>query len=160
MSNLNKIGLDKKVSKALAKSLNDLLANYSVFYQNTRAFHWNVRGKKFFELHIKFEELYNDLFAKIDEIAERILTLGESPLHSYSQYYKLSEVEEVKETKDGEKAVENILGTFQILITKQRVILKQAGEIDDEGTNSLMSDYIREQEKLVWMYSAFLDKKL
>lgn len=160
MSNLNKIGLDKKASKALAKSLNDLLANYSVFYQNARAFHWNVRGKKFFELHIKFEELYNDLFAKIDEIAERILTLGESPLHSYSQYYKLSEVKEVKDTKDGEKAIENILDTFQILITKQRAVLNQAGEIDDEGTNSLMSDYIREQEKLVWMYSAFLDKKL
>ncbi len=71
---MNRIGLYKEKSQELADLLNDLLANYSVFYQNTRGYHWNIQGKEFFELHVKFEELYNDLFVKIDKIAERVLT--------------------------------------------------------------------------------------
>ena len=158
MSTLNTIGLDAKKSEELSNKLNDLLANYTLFYQNVRGYHWNVKGEKFFELHVKFEELYNNLFLKIDEIAERILTLGHTPNHKSSEYLKTSEISETKEVNDGFKAVANILNAFQTLLTKQRVILNLSGEIDDEGTNSMMSDYIREQEKLVWMYSAFLDK--
>ncbi|MAY23063.1 MAG: DNA starvation/stationary phase protection protein [Flavobacteriaceae bacterium] len=158
MSTLNTIGLDAKKSEELSNKLNDLLANYTLFYQNVRGYHWNVKGENFFELHVKFEELYNNLFLKIDEIAERILTLGHTPNHKSSEYLKTSEISETKEVNDGFKAVANILNALQTLLTKQRVILNLSGEIDDEGTNSMMSDYIREQEKLVWMYSAFLDK--
>jgi len=157
METLSTIGLDKTKSKELADLLNDLLANYSLFYQNTRGYHWNIKGKKFFELHVKFEELYNDLFVKIDEVAERILTLGGIPNHAFSKYQSQSKIKESGEVSDGDKAVKQILDALSILIKKQRVILDLSGKIDDEGTNSLMSDYIREQEKLVWMYSAFLD---
>ncbi len=156
MSTLNTIGLDAEKSRLLANQLNDLLANYSVFYQNVRGYHWNVKGDKFFELHLKFEELYNDLFVKIDEVAERILTLGHTPHHEFSHYLSTSVVSESNDVSDGYKAVGSILESFKALLTKQRVILEAAGEIGDEGTNALMSDYIREQEKLVWMYSAFL----
>ena len=79
MKNLNAIGLNEKKAAQLTKQLNVLLANYSIFYQNTRGYHWNIKGEKFFELHGKFEELYNDLLLKIDEVAERILT-GERAL--------------------------------------------------------------------------------
>ncbi len=156
MKTFNRIGLDQEGSKDLANQLSDLLANYSVFYQNTRGYHWNIQGQKFFELHVKFEELYNDLFMKIDEIAERILTLGHSPNHQFSSYLKESEIKETSELNDGLKAIESILNSFQTIIVKQRAILDKSGEIGDEGTNALMSDYIREQEKLVWMYSAYL----
>ncbi len=61
MKKINAIGLDSIKSKHLAEKLNELLANYSIFYQNTRGSHWNIKGDKFFELHLKFEELYNDL---------------------------------------------------------------------------------------------------
>lgn len=158
MSNLTSIGLNKEKSEDLAGHLNDLLSNYSLFYQNTRGYHWNIKGEKFFELHVKFEELYNDLILKIDEVAERILTLGYTPEHKYSEYKKGSEIKESKEVNDGMKAVSNILSSFQTLLGKQRKILDLSGEIGDEGTNALMSDYIREQEKLVWMYSSFLNK--
>lgn len=158
MSNLSPIGLDKNKSGDLAQHLNDLLANYSIFYQNVRGYHWNIQGDKFFELHVKFEELYNDLILKIDEIAERILTLGHTPEHRYSQYDKASQIDESAEVSDGIKAVDHILNSFQLLLQKQRKILELSGEIDDEGTNALMSDYIREQEKLVWMYSAFMKR--
>lgn len=156
METYNRIGLDATKSKELADLLGDLLANYSVLYQNTRGYHWNIQGSKFFELHVKFEELYNDLFIKIDDIAERILTLGHAPQHQFTSYLKTSEIAETCEVNNGQKAVENILDGFQILIRKQRQILDVSGEIGDEGTNALMSDYIREQEKLVWMYSAYL----
>ena len=156
MENLNSIGLSTEKSKALAELLNDLLSNYSLFYQNSRGYHWNIKGEKFFELHVKFEELYNNLFIKIDDIAERILTLGFAPEHKFSSYSVKAEIKESADVSDGKKAVEDILNAYKIIIKKQRHILTVASEIEDEGTTALMSDNIREQEKLVWMYSAFL----
>lgn len=156
MSNLNAIGLEKDQSAELAEKLNELLANYSIFYQNTRGYHWNIKGEKFFELHVKFEELYNDLFLKIDEVAERILTLGHTPEHSYSAYAKTSSIKISEKVTDGIEAVKNILDSFKSIIIRQREILALSDKADDEGTNAMMSDYIREQEKLVWMYSSFL----
>lgn len=158
MSNTNAIGLDKDKSERLALKLNELLANYSIFYQNTRGYHWNIKGEKFFELHLKFEELYNDLILKIDQVAERILTLGHTPQHNYTHYRSLSNIVESDKVNDGIEAVEDILESFKHIIILQREILSYSGEVEDEGTNALMSDYIRSQEKLVWMYSAFLTK--
>lgn len=156
MIKLNSIGLDVAKSKALAEKLNELLADYSVLYQNIRGYHWNIKGDKFFELHDKFQELYEDLFVKIDEVAERIQTLGHTPNHQYSIYLKEAKVRESTEVSDGIKDVKDILESFSIIIPLQREILGLAAETEDEGTNALMSDYIREQEKLVWMYSAYL----
>jgi starvation-inducible DNA-binding protein len=159
MAETNSIGLEVSQTQKLAAQLNGLLANYHIFYQNVRGFHWNIRGEKFFELHVKFEELYTDALVKIDEIAERILTLGFTPLHSFSDYIKNSEIKEAVGVSDGLKAVDGVLSGFKILLLKERELLKLANEADDEGTGALMSDYIREQEKTVWMYNSFLGKK-
>jgi len=156
-SNLNAIGLNSLQSTNLATSLNSLLASYQVFYQNLRGFHWNIKGEKFFELHLKFEELYNDAVLKIDEVAERILTLGETPLHTFNDYISVSEIEEVKEISDASISITTTLNNYKILIVKERVLLKQAQDMDDEGTATLMSDYITQQEKTVWMLSAYLN---
>ncbi len=153
---INQIGLNDQHSKALAQKLNDLLANYQLFYINVRGYHWNIKGEKFFELHVKFEELYNDLVLKIDEIAERIKTLGETPLHSFSDYLSLSSIKETKNISDGKQCVQHIVAGMQQLLTVQREILTLSAEAHDEGTNAMMSDYIRAQEKLVWMYHAYL----
>lgn len=158
MNNINNIGLDKNKVKHLAEKLNDLLANYSIFYQNTRGYHWNIKGEKFFELHLKFEELYNELLLKIDAIAERILTLGHTPKHNYADYRVSSKINESVQVSDGIKAVEAILASFQTIIVLQRELLILSSDANDEGTSALMSDYIREQEKLVWMYSSFLNR--
>ncbi|MGB0391660.1 MAG: Dps family protein [Salibacteraceae bacterium] len=152
---MNSIGLNKEKAVELSNQLNDLLANYQIFYMNVRGFHWNIKGNKFFELHVKFEELYTDLKIKIDEIAERVLTLGETPVHSFSEYLAQSEIAPVTNTSDSDGTVSSVLDSFKTVIMKQRAILDASGEADDEGTNSLMSDYISEQEKLVWMYSAY-----
>jgi starvation-inducible DNA-binding protein len=158
MKNLNAIGLDSAKATQLAEKLNELLANYSIFYQNTRGYHWNIKGEKFFELHLKFEELYNDFLLKIDEVAERILTLGHTPRHNYSDYSKISKIAESAQISNGLKAVEDILKSFQTIIILQRDLLLLSSDAGDEGTNALMSDYIRAQEKLIWMYTSFLNK--
>ncbi len=153
---MNQIGLDEQQSKTLAEKLNTLLANYQLFYINTRGYHWNIKGEKFFELHAKFEELYNDTVLKIDEIAERIKTLGYTPLHTYTDYLEHSAIKERKNVTGGTEAVRNVVDGLKQLLMLQREILQLSSEAGDEGTNSVMSDYIREQEKLVWMYNAFL----
>lgn len=100
MTKLNSIGLDIEKSKNLAEKLNELLADYSIFYQNVRGYHWNIKGDKFFELHDKFQELYEDLFIKIDEVAERIRTLGHTPNHKFSIYIKEAKIKESSEVAD------------------------------------------------------------
>lgn len=157
MKTTNHIGLNNKDCEALSYKLNQLLSNYQVLYINTRGFHWNIKGNNFFELHLKFEEIYNNLQLKIDELAERILTLGFTPAHSYNDYLKHSSVKEKTQISDGKEALTEILKAFEIIISLQREILSIANDANDEGTNALMSDYIREQEKLIWMYRAYLN---
>ncbi len=152
----NAIGIETHQADQLVEKLNDLLANYMVFYQNTRGLHWNIKGNKFFELHLKFEELYNNLLLKVDEVAERILTLGGVPVHTFDDYTRASSIMALKNVSQPAEAVKSLLDAFQILILKQRELLDLAAEANDEGTNALMSDYIREQEKMVWMYSAYI----
>lgn len=154
----NRIGLDAVKAKKLADLLNVLLANFQLFYINSRGFHWNIKGDKFFELHLKFEELYTDTQLKIDEIAERILTLGHTPDHTFTDFLELSEIKEQRNIADGKKAVNSVINSFGVLLDIERELLKLSSEANDEGTNALMSDYIRQQEKLVWMYSAYLNK--
>jgi starvation-inducible DNA-binding protein len=125
---------------------------------NTRGLHWNIKGDKFFELHIKFEELYTDLNLKVDEIAERILTLEGTPIHSFSTYIKIATIKELTNVDSATKSIEAIITSLSTLIKLEREILNIANKANDEGTSSLMSDYIRQQEKSIWMYSAFGNK--
>ena len=152
----NLIGLDKEKAVMLASRLNELLANYQMFYQNLRGFHWNIKGKVFFELHAKFEEYYNDAILKVDEIAERILTLEGEPLHTFSDYLQASNLKEAKGVSKGVEAIGYVVENFSVLVSLEREILLLAADAQDEGTVSLMSDYISEAEKTMWMLNAYL----
>ena len=155
----NQIGLNTNQSNGLAKELNTLLATYQMFYQNLRGFHWNIQGPSFFELHLKFEELYNDAILKVDEIAERVLTLGETPYHTFTAYLEHSSIKEASHVTDGTGTISTTLSNLKTLLEMERAILVLASEAGDEGTNSQMSDYITQQEKTVWMLTAYLGKK-
>ncbi|ULC59112.1 DNA starvation/stationary phase protection protein [Flaviramulus sp. BrNp1-15] len=157
---LNSIGLDTKKTKDLAKDLNNLLANFQIYYQNLRGIHWNIKGKRFFDLHVKFEELYTDANMKVDLIAERILTLGETPLHTFEDYSKNGKVPVGKDISQDEKAVKLIVDSLTELLKIERQILDKSGDADDEGTNSMMSDFITEQEKTIWMMKAWLSETI
>ncbi|NOH72833.1 DNA starvation/stationary phase protection protein [Vibrio pectenicida] len=154
---VNLIGLNNEKSQALANELNGLLAHYQVLYMNTRGYHWNIKGQQFFELHEKFEEIYVDLQTKIDELAERILTIGSTPDHSFSQYLSRSKIQEHQNATTGKECIHGLVEGFSTLLTQQRQILVQAEDADDEGTSALMGDYIREQEKLMWMFNAYMN---
>lgn len=153
---MNSIGLPQNETANIVTKLNKLLATYSVHYMNVRGFHWNIKGKEFFELHIKFEEIYNALVLQIDEIAERILTLEGTPLHSYSDNTKNSQIQEFTNVTDGKVALQHILDGYKTIIIMQRELLELASKISDEGTASQMSDYISLQEKEMWMYRSYL----
>lgn len=140
----------------IAEKLNVLLSDYQIFYQNLRGFHWNIQGRNFFELHMKFEELYTDAAVKIDDIAERILTIGGTPLHAFQDYLDQSQVTVKKNIHDGETAVKSISKTLAHLIALEKEIKEAAVQADDHGTEDLMSDFIDEQEKTLWMYNAWL----
>lgn len=152
----NDIGLEITESKVLVEKLNDLLANYQIYYQNLRNFHWNVSGSNFFELHAKFEELYNAANLAVDETAERILTLGARPLSSYQEYIETSSIKEAKQISEPTKMVETVKSNLNTLLQLERETLEAANASGDEGTASLMSDYITAKEKVVWMLSAYL----
>jgi starvation-inducible DNA-binding protein len=152
----NILGLNKEKVAAVSKSLNELLANFQVYYQNLRGLHWNIKGKSFFELHLKFEELYTDSQEKIDMIAERILTLEGRPLHTFMDYIELSKVPIGKNISKDEEAVELVVTSISELIQIERSIFDQSDDANDEGTNSMMSDFIAEQEKTIWMLKSWL----
>lgn len=156
----NSLGLELKKSEVLAAELNILLANFQVYYQNLRGLHWNIRGKRFFDLHVKFEELYNDSQLKIDMIAERVLTLGGKPLHTFEDYIKNNKLFVGRDISNDEAAVNLIVDSLTQLLKIERVILKQSDEATDEGTNSMMSDFIKEQEKTIWMMKAWLEEEI
>ena len=155
---LNSIGLNTTKAQGLAKDLNYLLANFQIYYQNLRGIHWNIKGKRFFDLHVKFEELYTDATLKIDEIAERILTLGGTPLHTFEDYTVNGQVPVGKNISIDDKAVRLIVDSLTQLLAIERNILSASDEINDEGTNAMMSDFITQQEKTVWMMKAWLNE--
>lgn len=150
------IGLNPEATQETITGLNSLLADLQIFYQNVRGFHWNVRGNDFFVLHAKFEELYSDLQDKIDEVAERILTLGGRPLHTYQAYLQVTDVHVVKDISNGAEAIKHCVAALSVLLVRERALLQLTAQASDEGTSSLMSDYIGEQEKTIWMFRAYL----
>ena len=152
----NSIGLSTSKSLELSQYLNALLANFQTYYQNLRGIHWNIKGKRFFDLHVKFEELYNDANMKVDLVAERILTLGGVPQHTFQDYIENAKVPVGKNITKDEEAIRLIVDSLTELLLVERKILSMSGEAEDEGTNSMMGDFITEQEKTVWMMKAWL----
>ncbi len=157
---MNSIGLDADKSKELSKDMNHLLANFQRYYQNLRGIHWNIKGKRFFDLHVKFEELYTDANLKVDLIAERILTLGGVPLHTFEDYISNSKVPVGKNISEDEAAIRLVVESLKELLVIERKILAASDDANDEGTNSMMSDFITEQEKILWMMKAWLDEAI
>lgn len=154
---LNTIGLDTEKSVKLGNQLNELFANFQLYYQNLRGFHWNIKGSNFFELHNKFEELYVDAQEKIDELAERMLTLGQTPLHSFEDYLQAAQIKVYKNLSKDREIVQALIDMLQVLLVKEREVLEAAAQASDEGTSDLITPIIAGQEKTVWMLRTWLN---
>ena len=155
MKTLDYLHLEEKATAPVVAGLKQLLADYQVFYTNLRGFHWNIKGHSFFILHEKFEELYDEVAAKVDEIAERMLMLGGQPDNRFSEYLKEAKIKEITDVSCGDEALKNVLETYGYLIGEERKVLAAAQEASDESTAAMMSDYIKGQEKMVWMLVAY-----
>tara|TARA_R110002049_G_scaffold170139_1_gene336727 strand:+ start:1815 stop:2291 length:477 start_codon:yes stop_codon:yes gene_type:complete len=140
----------------VTNKLNILLADFQTHYMNLRGLHWNVKGRNFFLLHEKFEELYNNTNEVIDDIAERVLTLGLIPLHTFEDYLEKKTIDIIKNISNGDDAVRFLLNDLEQLISQERHIIELASDNNDEGTAALMGDLIPEQEKLIWMLNSYL----
>ena len=148
---MNYLNLDTNKTEATVEQLNVLLADYHLYYQKLRNFHWNVIGENFFDLHAKFEEMYTDTLIKIDEIAERILTLRYQPISNLTEYIKLSSIEESPSDIKDIEMIKILLDDHGLLLKQMRSTVQTADAGGDEGTIDLLGGYIRELEKTSWM---------
>ena len=151
----NHLKLDNKAMKNVSDKMNDLLSDYHVFYQNVRGFHWNVKGENFFDLHEKFEELYTQLYENIDELAERIVTIGFKPLHAYSDYLKNTIHKEITDVSNGDECVKHVIDGLGSLAQSHRKAAKAAEEADDIATADLLTRFVGDLEKRMWMFTMF-----
>lgn len=152
---MNYLNLNDEKLFPIVIELNTLLADYTMYYQKLRNFHWNIYGRHFFDLHGQFEKMYKDAQFKIDEIAERILTLRYHPLCKFSDYLKVSNIEEVTPLLNEYEMIKIILQDHSGLIAQMRVVVKSANAAGDEGTIDLIGGYIRSLEKTSWMLDAW-----
>ncbi len=146
MTNSNKRTID---------ALNVLLADYHMHYQKLRNFHWNITGPHFFELHVKFEELYEDAKLKIDEIAERVLTLRGKPISNFSSYLNTSSIKESETNLVDREMVSTILEDHEVLLKQLKMVIETAEDTKDDGTLDIIGTYIGELEKTSWMLNAW-----
>jgi starvation-inducible DNA-binding protein len=154
------ISLKEKDVKPVVDLLNDYLANYHIHYQKLRGCHWNVKGQNFFTLHVKFEELYTNALLTIDEIAERVLTLGKPPHSRFQDYINESSIKEIDTI--GMKdlyMVDAILDDMSKLIEMERNLLEATETAGDDGSNDMVNRFMQFKEKNTWMLRSFAGKK-
>lgn len=154
-----KISLEEGKVKPIVDMLNDLLANYHIHYQKLRGCHWNIKGRSFFTLHVKFEELYTEALTTIDELAERILTLGKPPYSTFADYINTSTIKEVNTIgmKDTDM-VKSIIEDMAALIEHEREILEVTANAGDDGTNDMVNRFMQFKEKNTWMLRSFVNE--
>ena len=157
--NAEQISLEETKVKPVVDPLNDLLANYHIHYQKLRGCHWNVKGPSFFTLHLKFEELYTAALVTIDELAERILSLGKPPYSTFKDYIETSQIREIQTIglKDT-LMVKAIIDDLAALIAKEREILDITAEAGDDGTNDMINRFMQFNEKNTWMLRSFVNE--
>jgi starvation-inducible DNA-binding protein len=155
----NQAGLTETNEKQVVDHLNDLLANYHIHYQKLRGCHWNVKGKSFFTLHVKFEELYTEALTSIDELAERVLTLGKAPFSTFSDYINTAKLKEVNTIgmKDTDM-VKALVEDMATLIEMERAILEITAEAGDDGTNDMVNRFMQFKQKNTWMLKSFVNE--
>ncbi|MFC4700783.1 Dps family protein [Glaciecola siphonariae] len=148
------IGINEKDRLAIAEGLKRLLADSYTLYLQTHNFHWNVTGPQFRELHLMFEEHYTELALAVDEVAERIRTLGVAAPGTYKSFAQLSSIKEVDGVPDAKDMVTILTQGHEAVVKTCRDALKLAQNADDESTAALVGDRMRVHEKTAWMLRA------
>jgi starvation-inducible DNA-binding protein len=153
-----KLGFSGKETQELVSSMNLLLADFHVFFQKLRNYHWNVTGGDFFDLHDKFEQLYTEAFADIDEIAERIRVFGMTPLSTYNDYLKNATIKETGTDLSAEEMVQEITQDIEVLDSSLIDVIDKAADFGDVATMDMMNKMAKSLEKHHWMLKSFARK--
>jgi starvation-inducible DNA-binding protein len=148
------IGIKEDDRVAIAEGLKRVLADSYTLYLQTHNFHWNVTGPQFRELHLMFEEHYTELATAVDDIAERIRTLGVAAPGTYKAFAALSSIEEVEGVPAASEMIARLTAGHEQVVRSCREVLATAQEADDESTAALVSDRMRVHEKTAWMLRA------
>ncbi|NMM53767.1 Dps family protein [Paenibacillus aquistagni] len=143
-------------TNTLQELVNQQVANLNVFYVKLHNYHWYVKGHMFFTLHEKFEEFYNEVTENMDEVAERLLTIGGKPYATMKEYLEHTTLQEGNASDSADTMVKNLAADFKQLIKEFEAIMEAAQEQGDEGTSDVFLGIKSEYEKHVWMLEAFL----
>lgn len=157
---MNYLQVERKNIPALVDEMNILLANFQVYYQKLRNFHWNIRGENFFELHEVFEKMYTDAHEKIDILAERIQTLKYRPLSLLKKYLESAEIKEVDAFVDDKQMMEIVLKDQATLLKSINRATNKAIAAQDEGTLHLLRNFQLTIEKQSWMIDMWLARPM
>jgi starvation-inducible DNA-binding protein len=145
------IGLNPQAAQELAKGLNDLLADLQVCSQNVRGFRWNLRGPDVLAMRQAFEAMHTELYAMVDEVAERIRTLDARPLQGFDEVLNTTDVPAVKDVSDGAEAMRHCVAAFSVLLVRERALIQMAQQSHDDGSAVMLGRFIAAHEKQVWL---------
>ncbi|KFL43275.1 general stress protein [Lysinibacillus sp. BF-4] len=142
----------------LDKQLNELVSTWSVLYTKLHNYHWYVSGPSFFTLHVKFEELYNEVTLNLDDLAERILSKGGKPVATLKEHLELSLIKEASGKEDATKMVEKLVADFKTIMKALDNGMTLASDAGDDRTEDLLNAQFQSLEKHTWMLNAYLGK--
>jgi starvation-inducible DNA-binding protein len=144
------------MSKELVKAVNQQVANWTVLYVKLHNYHWYIKGKNFFTLHAKFEELYNEANVHVDELAERILALEAKPVATMKEVLETSSLEEATGKENEEEMVQSVVDDFEKMVDELQEAIELAEEAKDEGTGDMLIAVKQSLKKHIWMLKAYL----
>lgn len=147
------------MSTELHHALNQQVGNFSVLYEKLHHYHWFVKGVQFFTLHEKFQADYEEITELVDELAERLIQIGGTPVSSLKEYLGVTSLtENQKETSDARSMVASLLKDYKQLVEEYKGAIEVADDADDNVTEDLLIGILASLEKKVWLYESFLTK--
>lgn len=147
---------NKVETSSLEQILNREVANLNVLYVKIHNYHWYVKGEQFFSLHVKFEELYDDITLKMDEVAERLLSIKGKPAATMKEYLELATIQEATGKEDTRAMVQTLIEDFATLSEELTEGIELAEKSSDQPTGDLFIKIRSDLEKQQWMLRSFL----
>ncbi|MGP0584112.1 Dps family protein [Paenibacillus timonensis] len=147
-----------QADQELQKQLNLQIANWTVMYTKLHNFHWFVKGPNFFTLHEKFESFYNETAGYIDDIAERLLAIGGTPVATLRESLALASISEASGKESADEMVAAVIADFEKLDSELKEGMEAAARSEDEATSDLLLGIVSSLEKHRWMLNAYLGK--